>query len=83
VNGAGEEVARSPHPVIELEPGRSDPGFSRDSGYALPGDMDLLLMADFTDQQSAVKASVGLAKLQEVSFSTSPVQRLPARPARG
>lgn len=50
----------------------SDNGGSIKSGYALLGDTDLVLVVDFPSNESAMKASVGLAKLLGISFSTAP-----------
>ena len=42
------------------------------SGYALLGENDVLLIVDFPDMEQAMKTSVGLAKLLGLSFTTSP-----------
>ena len=42
------------------------------AGYALLGQNDLLLIVEFPGNEQALKASVALAKLLDVSFSTSP-----------
>lgn len=42
------------------------------SGYALLGDKDLVLIVDFPGVEAAMKTSVGLAKLLDVSFTTAP-----------
>lgn len=42
------------------------------SGYALLGETDLALIVDFPDNESAMKASVALTKLLEISFTTAP-----------
>ncbi|NIM92578.1 MAG: GYD domain-containing protein [Anaerolineales bacterium] len=42
------------------------------SGYALLGDIDLILIAEFPSVEQAMQASVGLAKLLGISFRTSP-----------
>jgi uncharacterized protein with GYD domain len=42
------------------------------SGYALLGKTDLVLIADFPDVEQAMKTSVGLAKLLDISFNTAP-----------
>ena len=42
------------------------------SGYALLGETDLVLIAEFPSNEQAMKASVGLARLLEISFTTSP-----------
>lgn len=41
------------------------------SGYALLGGHDLVLVTQFPSVQDVVKASLGLAKLTGVSFSTA------------
>ena len=50
----------------------SDAGGKIEAGYALLGEHDLLLKADFPGTNQAMKASVGLAKLLGISFSTAP-----------
>ena len=40
--------------------------------YALLGEHDLLLIADLPDTASALKTSLGLAKLTGIGFTTSP-----------
>jgi uncharacterized protein with GYD domain len=42
------------------------------SGYALLGETDLVVIAEFPNNEQAMKASVGLARLLEISFTTSP-----------
>ena len=42
------------------------------AGYALLGETDLVLIAEFPSNEQAMKASVGLARLLEISFTTSP-----------
>ena len=42
------------------------------SGYALLGETDLVLITEFPNNEQAMKASVGLAKLLEISFTTAP-----------
>lgn len=42
------------------------------SGYALLGENDVLLIVDFPDMEQAMKTSVGLAKLLGLSFTTCP-----------
>lgn len=42
------------------------------SGYALLGETDLVLITEFPSNEQAMKASVGLAKLLEISFKTAP-----------
>ncbi len=41
-------------------------------GFALLGENDILLILDAKDVQSAMKISVGLSKLLDISFTTSP-----------
>jgi uncharacterized protein with GYD domain len=41
-------------------------------GYALLGDIDLILIVDFPGVEQAMKASVNLSKLLGISFTTSP-----------
>lgn len=50
----------------------SENGGSVKSGYALLGETDLVLVADFPGNDAAIKASVGLAKLLGIAFSTAP-----------
>lgn len=50
----------------------ADSGGSVESGYALLGEVDLLVIADFPSNKEAMKASVGLAKLLGVGFTTAP-----------
>jgi len=40
--------------------------------YAMLGDKDLLLIADFPSMEQAMKASIGLSKLTGIVFSTAP-----------
>jgi uncharacterized protein with GYD domain len=42
------------------------------AGYALLGDVDLMLIADLPDTQRAMQASTGLAKMLGISFTTAP-----------
>ena len=42
------------------------------SGYALLGEHDLVLIVDFPDAGQAMKASVALTNLLGISFTTSP-----------
>lgn len=49
-----------------------DSGGTIKSGYALLGKVDLLLVIDFPSNNDAMKASVGLAKLLGVGFTTAP-----------
>ena len=41
-------------------------------GYALLGENDLLLIVEAKNVESALKISVGLSKLLDISFTTSP-----------
>ena len=50
----------------------SENGGSVKSGYALLGETDLVLVADFPGNDAAIKASIGLAKLLGIAFSTAP-----------
>jgi len=50
----------------------SENGGSVKSGYALLGETDLVLVVDFPGNDAAIKASVGLAKLLGIAFSTAP-----------
>lgn len=50
----------------------SENGGAVKSGYALLGETDLVLVADFPGNDAAIKASVGLAKLLGIAFSTAP-----------
>jgi len=54
----------------------SDNGGSVKSGYVLLGETDLVLVADFPGNEAAIKASVGLAKLLGIAFSTAPAVSL-------
>ena len=42
------------------------------AGYALLGEVDLLLIVDFPNRKQAMKASVALNKLLGISFTTQP-----------
>ncbi len=42
------------------------------AGYALLGDVDLIIIADFPGNESAMKTSVALSKMLGIGFSTSP-----------
>jgi len=50
----------------------ADSGGSVEAGYALLGDVDLLIVADFPSNSQAMKASLGLAKLLGIGFTTAP-----------
>ncbi|MBE9534150.1 MAG: GYD domain-containing protein [Proteobacteria bacterium] len=43
-----------------------------ESGYALLGEIDLVLIVDLPDTEQAMKTSVALAKLLGISFTTAP-----------
>lgn len=47
-------------------------GGSVSAMYALLGDKDLLLVAEFPDIGAAMQASVALSKLTGIAFSTAP-----------
>ena len=42
------------------------------AGYALLGDVDLVLVVDMPDSEKAMKTSVALSQLLGISFTTSP-----------
>ena len=42
------------------------------AGYALLGDIDLVLIVDLPDTERAMKTSAALSKLLGISFSTAP-----------
>ncbi|GIL06893.1 MAG: GYD domain-containing protein [Burkholderiaceae bacterium] len=42
------------------------------AGYALLGDVDLVLVVDLPDNEAAMRASVELGKLTGIGFSTAP-----------
>ncbi len=48
------------------------------SGYALLGEHDLVLIAEFPGVEQAMKASVGLARLLGISFTTAPAVSIEA-----
>ena len=50
----------------------ADGGGELKAAYALLGEHDLVLIADFPDSGQAMKASVNLANLLGISFTTSP-----------
>jgi uncharacterized protein with GYD domain len=54
----------------------SEAGGELKGGYALLGDYDLVLIADFPGMQEAMKTSVALAKLLGISFTTSPAMSI-------
>lgn len=41
-------------------------------GYAMLGENDILLIVEAKNVESAIKISVGLSKLLDISFTTSP-----------
>ena len=47
-------------------------GGKLESAYAILGDKDVVLIADFPDTETAMKTSVALSKLLGIGFSTSP-----------
>ncbi len=70
----------SPDALKEISAERTDKavalikkhGGALKSGYVLLGETDLVLIVDFPDIERAMKASIALAKLLGVSFSTAP-----------
>ena len=48
------------------------------SGYALLGEHDLVLIAEFPGPEQAMKASVGLTRLLGISFTTAPAVSMEA-----
>jgi uncharacterized protein with GYD domain len=55
-----------------------DLGAETKAGYALMGEHDLVLVVDFPDNESAIKASVGLSRLLGISFKTAPAVSIEA-----
>ncbi len=49
-----------------------------ESGYALLGDADLVLIVDLPDTEQAMKTSVALTKLLGIAFTTSPAVTMEA-----
>jgi len=49
-----------------------DAGGKLRSAYALLGEVDLLLIVEFSNNERAMKASIELSKLLDASFTTSP-----------
>lgn len=45
-------------------------------GYALLGDVDLVLITEFKNNEQAMKASVGLAQLLGIGFTTAPAMEV-------
>ena len=70
----------SPQSLKEISSERSkkaselvkDLGGKVKEGYALLGDIDLVLIADFPKTEQAMKASVELSKMLGISFNSSP-----------
>ena len=48
------------------------------TGYALLGDTDLVLIVELPDNEQAVKTSVGLSKLLDISITTAPAMTIEA-----
>jgi uncharacterized protein with GYD domain len=46
------------------------------AGYALLGETDLVIIAEFPDTKQAMQASAALSKLTGISFTTSPAVKL-------
>jgi len=46
------------------------------AGYALLGDPDLVLIADFPGTKEAMKASVELTRQTDISFTTAPAMTI-------
>lgn len=46
------------------------------AAYAVLGEVDLVMITDFPEPASVIKASLGLTKLLGVSFSTAPAMSL-------
>jgi uncharacterized protein with GYD domain len=42
------------------------------AGYALLGDIDLILIVEFPSNEDAMKTSVGLSQLLGIAFTTAP-----------
>ena len=53
-------------------------GAETKAGYALMGEHDLVLVVEFPDNESALKASVGLSRLLGISFKTAPAVSIEA-----
>ncbi len=70
----------SPESISEISAERTekaealinDKGGKVKAGYALLGEIDLVLITEFRNTEQAMKASVGLSKLLGISFTTSP-----------
>lgn len=50
----------------------ADLGGDVKAAYALLGDIDLLVIAEFPDNEQAMRASIELSKLLDVGFTTCP-----------
>jgi uncharacterized protein with GYD domain len=46
------------------------------AGYALLGETDLVIIAEFPETKQAMQASAALSKLTGISFTTSPAVKL-------
>jgi uncharacterized protein with GYD domain len=55
-----------------------DLGAETKAGYALMGEHDLVLVVEFPDNESALKASVGLSRLLGIAFKTAPAVSIEA-----
>ena len=66
LEGISAERTRQVQQLIENSGGKIK------SMYVLMGDQDLVLLTDFPDVQSAIKASIGLTKLTGIAFSSAP-----------
>ena len=53
-------------------------GGTFEAGYALLGEQDLICIAEFPGTEQAMKASVELAKLLGISFTTAPAVSIQA-----
>lgn len=42
------------------------------AGYALPGEVDFLVILDLPNAESAIQVSVGLSRLLDINFRTTP-----------
>jgi uncharacterized protein with GYD domain len=69
-SGAVEEI--SAERTVQAAGLVSDLGGEIKAGYALLGETDLLLIADFPGVKEAMKTSVELTKLLGISFTTAP-----------
>ncbi|MGD2058580.1 MAG: GYD domain-containing protein [Anaerolineales bacterium] len=70
----------SPESVAKISSKRTDDtkalienfGGKLDSAYAILGEQDLVLIAEFPDTETAMKTSVALSKMLGIGFSTAP-----------